>query len=76
MRSMTDPTTIRRRLEHVQSLLETTEDHIDCLPDNDALLRAIGMLEQTFVELDELESKQKTPDDTETTNGKAAPREA
>jgi hypothetical protein len=52
---MSDLTTVRRRLDHVQHLIETTEDHIDSSADSHALMRALGLLEQTFADLDELD---------------------
>lgn len=54
---MADTTTVRRRLEHVLGILETAEDHTDSPADSQALLRAMGLLEQSFEDLEDLESE-------------------
>jgi hypothetical protein len=59
---MTDTMTVRRRLEHVLGILETTEDHTDSPADSQALLRAMGLLEQTFEDLENLELEQERGD--------------
>lgn len=51
---MAELTTVRRRLAHVQAIIETAEDHIDSPGDEYALMRALGLMEQTFADLDEL----------------------
>lgn len=54
---MTDATRLRHRLNHVQAILNTTTDHLD---EGDveraALMRALGLLEQAFADLDDLEA--------------------
>lgn len=52
---MSDLATIRRRLEHVESTLETVDEHIDDEADSRALVRALGVLEQVAVDLEELD---------------------
>jgi len=59
---MGDTTTIRRRLEHVLKIIETAEGHVDSSADRQALLRAMGMLEQTFEDLENLETEQRRGD--------------
>ena len=57
---MTTPTTVRRRLEHVQAIIDTATEHIDSPGDEYALTRAQGLLEQTFADLDDFEFEQNT----------------
>lgn len=47
--------TARRRLDHVESTLETVDAHVDDEADSRALVRALGVLEQVAVDLAELE---------------------
>ncbi len=56
--AMNTPTTVRRRLEHVQAIIDTATEHIDSPGDEYALTRAQGLLEQTFADLDDFESDQ------------------
>ena len=51
---MSSPATIRRRLAHVQATIETANEHIDSPGDEYALIRALGLMEQTFADLDDL----------------------
>ena len=51
---MSSPATIRRRLAHVQAIIETANEHIDSPGDEYALIRALGLMEQTFADLDDL----------------------
>lgn len=51
---MTDPTTVRRRLTHVEAIIETANHNIDSPGDEYALTRALGLLEQTFADLDDI----------------------
>lgn len=59
---MSDTTTVRRRLEHVLSIVETAVDYVDSPADSQALLRAIGLLEQSFEDLENLETEGKRDD--------------
>lgn len=61
---MTDLTVVRRRLAHVQVIIETAEDHIDSPGDEYALMRALGLLEQTFADLDDLAAEDSSSSDT------------
>lgn len=51
---MSDLTVVRRRLAHVQAIIETANEHIDSPGDEYALTRALGLIEQTFADLDDI----------------------
>ena len=53
---MTTVTTARRRLEHAQNTLELVEEHVDSTADSDALMQALGLLEQAVADLEMIES--------------------
>lgn len=55
---MADTTTVRRRLEYVLKIVETAEKHVDSSADSQALLRTMGLLEQAFEDLKNLETEQ------------------
>ncbi len=63
---MTDDTlrTVRRRLDHVVSSLETVQDHLDDEADGRALTRVLGTLEQVEADLDELDADGTAPEPT------------
>lgn len=65
---MTDDTlrTVRRRLEHVVSTIETVTDHLDDEADVRALTRALGTLEQVEADLDELTAEASTDESSDT----------
>lgn len=51
---MSDLHTVRRRLAHVESTIETVGEHLDDDADSRALVQALGVLEQVKADLDEL----------------------
>lgn len=59
---MTDATRLRHRLDHVESIIDTTTDHLD---EDDveraALMRALGLLEQAEADLDKFK-RQENPE--------------
>lgn len=61
---MTDDTlrTVRRRLDHVVSTIETVQDHLDDEADGRALTRVLGTLEQVEADLDELDADGTAPE--------------
>lgn len=61
---MTNLTTIRQRLAHVEAIIETANQHIDSPGDEYALTRALGLLEQTFADLDDLAAEDGRSSDT------------
>lgn len=54
---MSDLATVRRRLEHVESTIETVAGHIDDDADSMALTQALGTLEQVKADLKESNPK-------------------
>lgn len=51
---MTNHDTIRRRIDHAMTLTENVHEHLDDSAESDALLKAIGILEQASLEAEDL----------------------
>lgn len=46
--------TVRRRLDFVESTIETVDSHLEDDADSRALVRALGVLEQVAVDMEEI----------------------
>lgn len=51
---MVEVDTIQKRLAHAASIVETAEEHSNDSPESQALLKALGMLEQVALDLEQL----------------------
>lgn len=66
---MTHLKPIEHRLEHVQNIVDTVEDHCADEGDSQALLKAFGLLEAAIFEIEDLREELQESDDRLESNG-------